>query len=148
MAWQEIDAGKWLLPGDRIRLEFKSIGLTWIKATQIALIERRLEGRADFTIKSVGTPVDQPTKLTFTIDVKGGQPPGGVLAVAPVIITAAAIGGVIVATGIVYKLTLEKSFLMVGETIQSPAGQVAIGGMGIGLAAAGIVALLALLPKK
>lgn len=113
--------------------------MTWIKAAQIYLIEKRLEGRSDFSIKSVLTPTDQPTKLIFVIDVLESN---------PVIVTCAVIAGVIVTMGIVYKLTFEKSFLLVAEAVSSPAGQVGIAGMGIGLAAAGVVALLALLPKK
>lgn len=145
---QSIDPNQALSPGDKVELHFRSTGMTWIKATQIALIENRLEGRADFVIRSVRTPADQPTVLIFEVDIKQQAAGGIARTIAPIVITCAAIAGLIAAGGIVYKLTLEKSFLLVGETVSSPAGKVGMAGAGIGLAAAGVVALLALLPKR
>ena len=143
-----LDPNEPLNPGDRVELHFKSVGMTYIKAAQIALIERRLSGRDDFEIDSVATPTDRPTTIIVEVRIKGAKQPGMAAGFAGVVITCASIGGLIIATGIVYKLTLEKTFLVIGQAVSSPAGQIAIGGMGVGLAAAAVIALLALLPKK
>ena len=143
-----IDKDTPLKPGDRIEMHFKSIGMTYIKAAQVALLEKRLAGRQDFTVTGIQAPADQPTTLIFHIEIKGGLPPGvRGIAGAAAVVTAAKIAAIIAALGLFY-LALHEVYLIVKEVTGSPAGQVGFAGMGIGLAAAGIVALLALLPKK
>jgi len=59
-------------PGDRIEIHFKAPGATWLKATEAALIESRLENRKDFRIRSVN--YNEPGYMIFTIDVLKTNP--------------------------------------------------------------------------
>lgn len=124
----EIDKNKPLSPGDIIELHFSTIGMVWVKATQIALIEYRLAGRKDFTIMSVGTP--GMNTVIFEIRINKTN---------PVIVTAAVIGGLIIGAGVVAWLTLDK----VLQIIESPTGKVLAGGAIV----AAIVTLLVLMKK-
>lgn len=150
MAKVLIDKDAPLNPGDRVELHFKSSGMAWIKAAQIAIIDARLSNRKDWRIKNFQTPVDQPTLLICTVEVLKDQPESEPeMQTAGVGVTCAIIAATVVACGIVYGLTLQKSFLIARDVAQSPAGQVAVAGTGIGIAAAGIAALaLIFLPKK
>ena len=149
----EIDKDQVLNPGDRVELHFKSSGMAWIKAAQIALIDARLDGRDDWRIRSFETPEDQPTLIICTVEVLGNteqqdtEEPEMQRAGVGVVVTCAAIAAVIITAGVVYSLTLQKTFLIVKEISKSPAGKIAVAGGGLGLAAAGIAAVLALLPK-
>ena len=69
-----------LSPGDRIEIHFKAPGATWLKATEAALIESRLENHKLFRIRSINYNV--PGYLIFTIEV---------LKTNPIIITAGTI---------------------------------------------------------
>jgi len=130
----EIDKNKVLVPGDRIEMHFKTSGLVWLQAAQIALIEERVKNRSDWQIISNSLPANN--RVIFTIEII--QPPEPGLQTAGVGVTAAIIGTVIVAAGVVSWLTLDK----VEQIMESPAGQVAVAGSGVGMAALGIAALL------
>ena len=130
----EIDKNKVLVPGDRIEMHFKTSGLVWLQAAQIALIEERVKNRSDWQIISNSLPANN--RVIFTIEII--QPPEPGLQRAGVGVTAAIIGTVIVAAGVVSWLTLDK----VEQIMESPAGQVAVAGSGVGMAALGIAALL------
>ncbi len=69
MPWIKIDKDDVLKAGDLIKIHFRTIGMTWIKAAQIALIEWRLEKRKDFEI--VNIDYWQKNKVTFKIRIKG-----------------------------------------------------------------------------
>ena len=106
--------------------------------------------------------------MILTVEVLGGQRPAGETPGATgswlqepeiqtagigVVITCASIAAVIIAGGIVYNLTLKETFLIhaqnIQEVVKSPVGKVAAAGTGIGIAAAGIAALILIfLPKK
>ena len=152
----EIDKEKPLNPGDRIELHFKSTSMAWIKAAQIALIDNRLDNRKDFEILSFETPVDQPTLIKCRVEVKDEklqETDDPELQRAGFGMNCLAVATVIIATGVVYKLTFEKSFLIVPETakelIETPTGKVAVAGAGIGIAALGVAAVLAyILPRS
>lgn len=127
----EIDKNKPLNPGDIIEMHFSTMGMVWVKAAQIALIEWRLEGREDFTILSVSTP--GTNTVIFTIQVKKTN---------PLIVTAAYIGAVIVGLGIVWLI-----FDKVYQIVESPVGKVAVGGAAVSFAALAVIAILVLLRK-
>lgn len=157
MAKVEIDKDQVLNPGDRVELHFKSSGMAWIKATQIAIIDARINKRDDWRIREFRTPEDQPTVIICVVEVLTEEQrkaqeiedqPELQTASAGAVITCTAIAGVIIAAGVVYSLTLQKTFLIVKDIAASPMGKVAVAGGGVGLAAAGIAALLALLLPK
>lgn len=149
----EIDENQVLNPGDRVELHFKSSGMAWIKAAQIALIDARLSNRDDWRIDSFETPDDQPTLIICTVRVLGKTAqqetagPERQEAGLGVVVTCAAIAGVIITAGVVYSLTLQKTFLIVQDVAASPAGKVAVAGGGLALAAIAIIALISILPK-
>lgn len=124
----EIDINKPLNPGDIIEMQFKTIGMVWLTATQIALIEWRIEKRKDFRILSHSLPANN--RVNFVIEV---------LKTNPVIVTAAVIGAVIIGAGVVAWLTLDKVY----QITESPTGKVLAGGALV----SAVVALLILLRK-
>lgn len=129
----EIDRNKPLNPGDEIELHFKSIGMAWLKATQIAMIEWWLKDRKEFEILSWRIP--EQAVVVFKVRVKKTN---------PVIVTAAVIAGAIIGVGVIAWLTLDKVY----QIMETPAGKIGVAGTGAGLAAAGIAALIAITLKK
>ncbi len=123
----EIDRDKVLSPGDIVELEFRTLGLVWIQSTQLALIDWRLKGRKEFSIISWSIP--QPDRIIFECRVNKTN---------PVIVTAAVIGGIIIATAVIGWLTLGKVYQIVTE----PAGKILVGGVGAGAIAIAIALLL------
>lgn len=165
MPLTKIDRNQALTRGDRVELHFVSSGMAWIKAVQIVQLEQAMEGRTDWRIIGWETPVEFPTLLIMRVEVLEGKRPAGQtpgatgewlatpLVATAIIVTCASIAGVIITAGIVYNLTLKETFLVWAETASeiasSPVGKVAAAGTGLGIAAAGIAALLLFfLPKK
>jgi len=128
----EIDINKPLNPGDIIEMHFKTTGMVWMTAAQIALIEYRLEKRNDFRIVSHSLPMGN--EVFFTIRV---------LKTNPVIVTAAVIGAAIIGAGVVAWLTLDKVY----QIIETPAGKTVIGGTALFLPAMAIISILMFLRK-
>jgi len=124
----EIDKDKPLSPGDIIEMHFKTTGMFWITATQIALIEWRLADRKDFWIINHELPT--ANEVIFTVRI---------LKTNPVIVTAAVIGAVIIGAGVIAWLTLDKVY----QIIESPTGKVLAGGAIV----AAILALLVLVKR-
>lgn len=128
----EIDKNAPLSPGDIIEMHFVTSGMVWIKATQIALIEWRLEGRKDFTILSaypVGT-----NRIVFEIQIQITN---------PVILTASVIGAAIIGAGVVAWLTLDKVY----QIIEAPAGKALVGGTALFLPALAVIGVLMFMRK-
>lgn len=144
MAKIELNPNQQLSVGDHVELHFKSTGLTWLKATQIYLIEQKLEGRTDFRVDSVYTPTNDPTSLVFKVEI---------LKTNPIIMSSGFIAMVIVASSatIVMSLTFGKAFLIiaeaVAEAVKSPAGKIALAGTGLALPIIAGILLLGLLKK-
>lgn len=128
----EIDINKPLNPGDIIEMQFKTTSMFWITASQLALIDWRLEKRKDFRIVSHSLPANN--RVNFVIEV---------LKTNPVIVTAAVIGAVIIGAGVVAWLTLDKVY----QIIEAPAGKALIGGTALFLPALAIIAILVFLRK-
>ena len=129
----EIDKDKPLNPGDRIEMHFNSVGMVWIKATQIALIELRLKGKPEFEILYSSIPTK--STVVFGVEIKKTN---------PVVVTAAVIAGAIVAAGLMTWLTLDKVY----QLIESPAGKAIVGGTVFSFAALAVAALLMILPRR
>lgn len=145
----QIDKNEVLSPGDRVELHFRTTGMAWIKATQIALIESRAKGRGDWKIIRFKEWPDQPTLLVMEIEIISEVADEPEMQTAGIGITAIIITASISAIGAIVWLTLEKVYQITAKVIESPAASVAAAGTGIGLAAAGIAALLLfVLPKK
>ena len=107
-----LDPNQALSAGDRVEMHFKSTGLTWIKATQIYLLEKKLEGRTDFRILNIETATVDPTALVIRVEVLRSN---------PILVTAAYIAMVIAgfaAAGIIFKLTFEQALLETVEAVK------------------------------
>ena len=124
----EIDINKPLDPGAIVEMHFKTTGMVWITAAQIGLIEWRIDKRKDFRILSHSLPANN--RVNFVIEV---------LKTNPVILTAAVIGAVIIGSGVVAWLTLDKVY----QITESPTGKVLAGGAIV----AAVLALLVLIKK-
>ncbi len=97
--WIEIDKDAPVQAGDRVRLYFTIRGPLYLKATQLALIDKALEMQKAWRIKSWTTPPDT-NQVIFTVDI---------LKTNPIVVTCAAIAGVIVIAGITLWLTFDKA---------------------------------------
>lgn len=116
-----IDKDTPLEPGTRVLLHFRSTGGTYLTAIQIAVLEKRLENRQDWRIRSHSLPANN--QVIFEVEVLKHN---------PVLITCSAIAGVIIAAGVVAWLLLEKTERIVDRITGTPAGQVlSIGGTAI-----------------
>jgi hypothetical protein len=138
----EIDKDKKLLPGDIIEMHFKTTGMAYIQAAQIALIEWRLAGRKDFQI--VRNSLPENNRVIFTIEIVKPEDEKPELQTAGISGTMIAAAICAVAVFGIFYLTLEKIY----QIMESPEGKIAVAGSGIGLAALGIAALLYLMPRK
>lgn len=117
----EIDKDQVLSPGERIEIHFKAFGPTWLKATEAALIENRLERREGFRIRSINYQV--PGALIFTVDI---------LKTNPIVITAGLIVMAILSVaGILgLALILDKIYKIV-QTVPGGIGTVSLAVIGI-----------------
>ena len=68
----EISKDRKLNPGDIVRMTYKASGATWLKATEAALVESRLQRKEGFYIKSID--YQTPGKIIFTIRVTKTNP--------------------------------------------------------------------------
>ena len=106
----EIDINKSLSPGDIVELHFKTVGMTWIQATQIASIEWWFKlTKPPFEILEWSIPEDN--KVIFTIRVKKTN---------PFPITVVVIAAAICAVGVIAWLTLDKAY----QVLETPGGQI------------------------
>ena len=138
----EIDKNKPLNPGDIIEMHFVTTGMVYLTATQIALIEWRLEKRKDFRILSHSLPANN--RVFFTIEIiKPAAKDVPQVYKAGVGITAAVIGAAIIGAGVVAWLTLDKVY----QIVESPVGKVVAGGTAVSFAALAVIAILVLLRK-
>jgi hypothetical protein len=112
----EIDINESLPPGAIVELHFKTLGMAWIQAAQIAAIETWLK-YTQSAFEIVKSEVEN-TKVIFTVRV---------IKTNPVIITVAIIAAAIVAVGAVGWLTLEKAY----QIIESPGSTMAFGSIGL-----------------
>ncbi len=114
-----IDINEQLKPGDIVDLHFKTYDPKWIKATQVAMIERALKNREGYEI--IKSDYDTPGKVVMACRI---------LPTNPIIVTAALIIGGIMAVGggaLAFGWMFEKA-----EKVVVP---VTIGVVGIGIAA-------------
>ena len=126
----EIDKDKELQPGDMIEMHFKTVGMVWLKAAQIAMIEWRMKDREEFTILSHSQP--NKNTIIFTIRINKTN---------PIVTTALYIAGAITLAGIVW-LTLVKVY----QFLQSSALEIFMGAIGAVVMAIVVAFGLSLLP--
>jgi len=138
----QIDKNKQLNPGDVIEMHFRTSGMAILTATQIALIEWRLEKRKDFRIMSHSLPVGNRVIFTILISEPAEEKVPQVYA-AGIGVTAAIIGAAIIGAGVVAWLTLDKIY----QIIETPAGKAAVTGTALFLPALAVIAILLLLRK-
>lgn len=137
----EIDKNKPLMPGDVIELEYRCTGMVWITSAQVALIEWKLARRTDWEIISNSLP--ENNRITFKILIKSKTPQDPKLQTASIGVTALMVSAAIVAVGVIGWLTLDKIY----QLTETPAGKIAVAGMGAAGIAVLIIALLMLLKK-
>lgn len=137
----EIDKNKPLNPGDIIEMHFKTAGMFWLTATQIALVEWQMEKRKDFRILSHSLPAGNVVIFTIQITEPAAEVPQ--VYKAGVGVTAAIIGAAIIAAGVVAWLTLDKVY----QIMETPAGKAAVTGTALFLPALAVIAILILLRK-
>ena len=141
-----IDIDVPLTRGDRIEMHFRSVGMAYIKAYQIDLLEQRLESNEDFRVISIQTPVDQPRNIIMVVEVTGGQRPAGQTpgatgsweyapgygpgallpaaiapALVPLVITLGRIAGYVVgaaALGIIFNLFFKEGYLLMAGAVK------------------------------
>jgi len=135
-----IENTKELQPGDKVILTFKTTNWVWSQAAEIALIESYCEGRGDWEILSNSLPADN--RIEFKILIKAKYTDESLQTASAVPVTALAIAGVIIFTGLVVWLTLDKVEQLVeaapkaiSEAGKTAGGQIALAGTGaIGIA--------------
>lgn len=137
----EIDKDKPLNPGDRIEMHFKTTGMVWLTATQIALIEWRIGKRDDWEIISNSLP--ENNRVIFTILIK--EPPKDEPKLQTASVTSALIAASILAVsvGILIRFTLGPIY----QIIETPAGKIAVAGTGLALPIIAGVVLIGLLKQ-
>jgi len=121
----EITKDTVLDPGDRIEIHFKAPGAKWMKATEAALIESRLENKKEFRIRSVN--YNEPGFMIFTIDV---------LKTNPIVVTAGMIVMAILGVVGIFGIALVADRIY--KIAKTPAGGVST----VGLAVMGIIIAL------
>jgi len=140
----EIEKNKPLNPGDVIELHYKTTGMLWMTAAQIALIEWQMEKRKDFRILSHSLPAGNIVIFEIRItEPAAAEIPKVYEAGVGIGITAAIIGAAIIGAGVVAWLTLDKVY----QIMETPAGKAAVTGTALFLPALAIVAILILLRK-
>ena len=132
----EIDKNEALSPGDIVELHYKTIGLAWITAAQVSMLESKLQNQSNYQLLS--TQVDNNRII---IKVKIVEPQGVTIqhaAISPMLIIKAV---AVIGAGVLIWLSLDKIY----KITESPAGKVLVGGLGSMALAAGIAGLLAVL---
>ena len=74
--WIDIDKDAPLLPGDKIRLHYQTVGLTYATAAQIALVENKLEGEKRFRVIRHSYPEGEGWTQSFWFEILIVDPAG------------------------------------------------------------------------
>jgi len=72
MAWEKIDENEPLNVGDKVRLHYKTVGLKWITAAQLAMIDKRLEGNSHFKVLRHSLP--SGGQVNFEVEIIASNP--------------------------------------------------------------------------
>jgi len=138
----EIDENEPLQPGDIIEMHCRTIGLTWLTAAQVAILEWKLKGQPNFQLVSSTYSGNRIVLKIRIIEPAGHQVPmqkAGVVSAALIIKVVAA-----VSIGVLAWLSLDKIY----KIVESPAGKIGVAGLGTMALTAGIGGLLAILSKS
>ena len=141
MAWVEIDKELPLQIGDKIRLHYKTVGLTYVTAAQIALVEDKLENESHFVVESHSMPEGDGFIQAFFFEVRGVDPatrPGKVGQVQEgSILSAAVISGIILgAMSFFVWVSFESATKFVKASGEAAEGIEAVGWTSVQIAAA------------
>lgn len=135
----EITKDAQLVPGDVIELHFAISALTWVRATELAVIEDKLKSDPRYWLKSSSyLPYDNPTEAVYTIQIV--QPPADQVAHYEAGVSPAMIIGAVLAISIplIFYLTAGKIYKITETLTQTPEGKMVLAGTGIGIGALGI----------
>lgn len=155
MAWAEIKNTDEVAKGDQLRFTYRSTGLAWLTAAQLAIVESRLQKKGFKIISEENTNQQIIVECTFE-PAQSDEPQiqqASIVSGAVILAAAAAV------TGLVLWLLLDKvekwtaeTASAVSETIQSvtstPAGQALFAGGGVFMAGLGIALVYWFLRKK
>ena len=109
----EIDAETLLQPGDRLERHFKSSGPIWLKAAQIALLEKRIEKDPRYEI--TGWSHDK-NNLIFMIRIKQPGPKEPRIQQASISVGAIVIAVSVAAAGLFFWLTITRIYKIIETT--------------------------------
>lgn len=148
----EIDRDEPLKAGDVIEMHFKVFGPNWVwlRASELAVLEWQLR-RANPNYKLLKWNTDSaPDKLILTFEildpvVSVESDPEIQQAGIATIITASILAVAVIGAGFFTWISLDEIYLVVREVVSSPAGQVALVGIGSGGIAILVIAVLLLL---
>lgn len=116
----EIQKDTELKPGDRLEIHYKVNGFTFLKAVQLAFIERELEKHKEYDVRSIDTTTDNK-KIIVTIVIK--KPPPEKPQVYEASVLVGIIAGVVTVAGLVFLwLSLDKIY----KITESPTAKVSI----------------------
>jgi len=153
--WTEIQSTDEIKQGDRLRFTYKTIGLTWVTAAQLAIIDIRLKNKG-FNIISTET-TDKQIIVECTFEPSQSDEPqyqqASVVSGAVIIAAATAIAGLILWLLIdkIEKWTVTTSTAVtdtIKDATSTPAGKAIMTGSGVFLAGLGIAVIYWLLKKK
>jgi len=153
--WTEIQSTDEIKQGDRLRFTYKTIGLTWVTAAQLSIIQYRLKNKG-FNIISTET-TDKQIIVECTFEPSQSDEPqyqqASIVSGAVIIAAATAIAGLILWLLIdkIEKWTVTTSTAVtdtIKDATSTPAGKAIMTGSGVFLAGLGIAVIYWLLNKK
>jgi hypothetical protein len=155
MSWSEIKSTDEVTRGDRLRLTYTTVGLTYIQAAQLAIVEARLRSKGFNIINEETTDKQMIIECTFEPS-QSDEPQyqqASIVSGAVIIAAATAVAGLVLWL-LVDKI--EKWTTVTGTTIKdtiqsatsTPAGQAIMTGGGVFLAGLGIALIWWLTKKK
>ncbi len=155
MAWTEIQSTDEVKKDDRLRFTYTTVGMTYIQAAQLAIVEARLRGKGFNVINEETTDKKIIVECTFE-PALSDQPQyqqASIVSGAVIIAAATAVAGLVLWL-LVDKI--EKWTTVTGATIKdtissatsTPAGQAIMTGGGVFLAGLGIALIWWLTKKK
>jgi hypothetical protein len=155
MAWTEIQNNDEIKQGDRLRFTYKSMGMTWLNAAQLSIIETRLKNKGFRIIDEENTDKQIIVECTFEPS-QSGEPQmqqASIVSGAVIIAAATAVAGLVLWL-LIDKI--EKWTEVTGQTItetisgatSTPAGQAIMTGGGVLLAGLGIAIIYWLFKRK
>lgn len=153
--WSEIQSTDEVKQGDRLRFTYTTVGMTYIQAAQLAIVEARLRSKGFNVINEETTDKKIIVECTFepAISTEPQMQQAGIVSGAVIIAAATAVAGLVLWL-LIDKI--EKWTTVTGTTIRdtiqsatsTPAGQALLTGGGVFIAGLGIALIWWLTRKK